>query len=191
MSKAPKVRTISAETLCSYTGLTDRQHRNIAKNGYFSPPYRGRYPEDATLKGMFKYLQEINRKKSDSAKAVEHRIKTAKAEMAEEELAVFREQYVLKKLIGPALRNVSLHQRAALQRKLEGEVGPNLAGKTTQEILARMRGAVDEICAVFQEGTRGWMDSCPEPAIEPVEHKPAESIVQQEKSAGLIHPTPK
>src|SRR5256885_3244989 len=30
--------TISADRLCSLTGLTDRRHRQLAKEGYFPPP---------------------------------------------------------------------------------------------------------------------------------------------------------
>ena len=85
----------------------------------------------------------------------------AKREMAEEELAEFRELYVLKAEIGPALRNLALHQRAALQRKFEQELAPNLAGLTTLEVLARVRTAVDEICQIFREGTKEWTQSPP------------------------------
>lgn len=154
-----KPGTISAEKLCSLTGMSDRQHRNISKQGYFPPPYRGRYMADEAITGMFRYKDELNKKKSDTAKATKERHDTAKADMAEEELAEFREQYVLKALIGPALRNVSLHQRAVLQRKLENELAPKMAGKKTLEVLALMRGAVDEICLVFQEGSRSWMEA--------------------------------
>jgi hypothetical protein len=158
VSKAKRVARISAEKLCAYTGLTDRQHRNIAKNGFFPPPYKGQYQEEETITGLFKYLREQTKRAGEKARQTKQRLEDAKADMAEEELAEFREQYVLKKLIGPALRNISLHQRAVLQRMLEGELGPKLAGLKTPEILARMRDAVDEICKVFQEGTRGWLE---------------------------------
>src|SRR5439155_21833818 len=34
---------------------------------------------------------------------------------------------------------------------LEQELGPTLAGLTTLEMLARLRGAVDEVCQIFRE----------------------------------------
>src|SRR5213075_1497571 len=68
-----------------------------------------------------------------------------------------------KSVIGPALRNVSLHQRAVLQRILEQELAPNLAGLTPIEVLERMKRAVDTICSTFREGVSGWLDKPPEP----------------------------
>jgi hypothetical protein len=47
--------TISADELCELTGLTDRRHRQLAKDGYFPPPARGRYKRTRTLQGLFKY----------------------------------------------------------------------------------------------------------------------------------------
>lgn len=50
--------TISAERLCSLTGLTDRRHRQLAKQGYFPPPTNGNYPLNQTITGLFKYFRE-------------------------------------------------------------------------------------------------------------------------------------
>lgn len=50
---------ISGEKLCSLTGLTDRRHRQIAKEGYFPPPIKGQYQLAPTLQGMFKYYREL------------------------------------------------------------------------------------------------------------------------------------
>ncbi len=158
--------TLSSDKLASLTGLTDRRHRQLAKEGCFPNPERGQYQLVATLRGLFKYFQEQLHKKNDNAKKAEQRLKEAKADMAEEELAEFRNQYVLKKEIGPALRNISLHQRAILQRKLENEISPKVAGCKPAEVLAMHKAAVDEICAIFLEGTRQWIDVelAPEPA---------------------------
>ncbi len=145
------------------TGYTDRRHRQLAVKGYFPPPILGRYQAGKTLIGMVKYLGELVRKKNDRQAKEQLGLTKARRETAQEELAVLRGLYVEKSAIGPALRNISLHQRATLQRKLEQELGPNLAGLTTLEILARIRPAVDEICAVFRERTKQWLDAPPEP----------------------------
>jgi hypothetical protein len=50
--------TISADRLCSLTGLTDRRHRQLAKEGYFPPPMASQYKAFATLQGLFKYFRE-------------------------------------------------------------------------------------------------------------------------------------
>lgn len=155
------VSTITAEELCGYTGLTDRRHRQLAKAGYFPPPLRGRYQRDKSIAGLFQYLREQLNKRDDTEKIERGKLAKVKRETGEEELAIIRKKYVLKSDIAPALRNVSLHQRATLQLKLENELAPTLSGKTTAEILAAIRDAVDAICKIFNEGTRTWMDSAP------------------------------
>jgi hypothetical protein len=50
--------TIPAQTLEAITGLTDRRHRQLAKEGFFPPPQRGRYLTRETLTGLFKYYRE-------------------------------------------------------------------------------------------------------------------------------------
>lgn len=157
----PTPGTISKEEACEIAALDDRQLRNIAEKGYYPPPVKSRYQAKPFVKGIVRYYKELSQKKADSIKASEDRLKAAKADMAEDERDRLRKLYVLKSEIGPALRNISLHQRAALQRKLESELGTKLAGLKTQEILTRLRAAVDELCTIFQEGARSWMDGEP------------------------------
>jgi phage terminase Nu1 subunit (DNA packaging protein) len=54
--------TISAEKLERLTGLTDRRHRQLAKDGYFPEPERGQYQLVVTLRGLFKYFREDRNK---------------------------------------------------------------------------------------------------------------------------------
>lgn len=152
-------RTLTAEQLCGITGLTDRRHRQLATAGYFPAPINGRYVAGKVLVGVIRYQRELITKKNGKLAKEQVALTKARRETAQEELAVMRGRYVEKAEIGPALRNVSLHQRAVLQRKLEQELGPNLAGLTTQEILPKIKAAVDEICSVFREGVSGWMES--------------------------------
>jgi hypothetical protein len=166
MSKQAAPGTISAEKLRALTGYTDRHHRDLANQGYYPQPDHGQYQATATLAGLFKYLREQLSKKNAGAAQAEERLKVAKADMAEEELAAFRKKYVLKTDIGPALTNLANHQRATLQYKLEQEVAPNLAGKKPLEILTTMQNAVDNICQIFEHGIRGWLED-PAPAAEP------------------------
>src|SRR5438128_497088 len=148
----PESGTISAEQLCSYTGLTDRRHRQLATAGFFRPPILGRYQAGKTLLGVIRYQRELIQKKNNRLAREQVALTKARRETAQEELAVLRGEYVEKSVIGPALRNVSLHQRAVLQRILEQEVAPNLAGLTAIEVVERMKRAVDEICSTFREG---------------------------------------
>ncbi len=158
---APDSSTISSVDLCGITNLTDRWHRKLAGAGYFPPPYKGYYQTGKTLVGIIKYQREQLLKKNDVLRKEEEGLKRAKRELAEHELAQSREEFIPKSIICPALRNLALNQRAVLQRKLEQEIGPNLAGLTTPEIMTRMRAAVDEILAVMREGTKSWMEAPP------------------------------
>jgi hypothetical protein len=167
--------TISAEQLCSYTGLTDRRHRQLAAAGYFPPPIMGRYQAGKTLLGIIRYQRELIQKKSNKLAREQQALTKAKREMAQEELAEFRRKYVPKEEIGPHLRNLSLNQRAALQRKLEQELAPKLAGLTTLEIIEKVKAAVDEVCQIFREGTRGWMEVPPNLEPSPKKASAAEA----------------
>ena len=157
---AEKFAAPAAQAPTQLTGLTDRRHRQLAEKGYFRPPARGEYGEDA-IPGLFKYFLEQLRKKNEALAKEQLELTRAKREKVQEELKVLRDEYVKKSEIGPALRNLSLHQRAALQFKLENQLAPGLTGKKPAEVLEEVRRAVDDICRVFEEGTRTWMNAAP------------------------------
>jgi len=50
-------QTITSEKLCALTGLTDRRHRQLAKDGWFPPPIRGEYQLSPTVKGILKFYR--------------------------------------------------------------------------------------------------------------------------------------
>jgi len=153
--------TLAAEELCSITGLTDRRHRQIAAAGYFPAPTRGWYEAGKTLAGIIRWQRELLAKRNDELRQEQHAHVKAKRQIAEEELALLRDEYVAKKDIAPALRNISLHQRAVLKAKLEQELAPKLVNRTTLEILHLVQVAVDEVCAIFREGTKQWATEPP------------------------------
>ncbi len=64
-------KTISADILCSLTGLTDRRHQQIAKLGYFPPSVKGQYQLTATLQGMFKYYRELGQRRNNRRDAID------------------------------------------------------------------------------------------------------------------------
>jgi hypothetical protein len=162
----PQWPSLRADELRTLTGLTDRRHRQLADQGYFRPPVRGVYGPDVVA-GLFRYFADQLHKKNDKLALEQYELTKAKRETVQEELALLREQYVLKSDIGPALRNLSLHQRAVLQRKLENELAPTLSTLKTVEILERIRRAVDDICAVFRAGTAQWLEVDPETSNVP------------------------
>ena len=153
--------TISGAELRELTGLTDRRHRQLADQGYFPAPVRGEYKRAETIAWLFRYFREQLHKRDDGLKKEQRALAKSRREKIQEETTLLRGKYVLKSEIGPALRNLSLHQRSTLQFKLENELAPRLAGKTTIEILQEIRGAVDEVCRLFQEGTKQWLETPP------------------------------
>jgi hypothetical protein len=153
--------TITTEQLCTLSGLTGRHLRRLAAAGKFPPPNNGRYQIGKTLLGIISYQRELIQKKNGALAKEQVGLTKARRQTAEEELSVMRGEYVEKAVIGPKLRNVSLHQRGTLQRILEQQLGPTLAGLTTIEILEKMKSAVDEVCQIFFEGAAQWMEAPP------------------------------
>ncbi|MDD5350804.1 MAG: hypothetical protein PHQ12_11390 [Chthoniobacteraceae bacterium] len=139
--------------------LTPRRLGQLADKGLFPKPVLEEYEFLATLLGLIEHYQGLYSQGDGSEKKEKLKLAKVKRQTGEEQLAILRERYVPKEDIGPALRNISLNQRAVLQRKLESELAPKLAGLTTLEISAHMATAVDEICAVFHDGVSGWMEA--------------------------------
>ncbi len=80
--------TIPADKLCEITGLTDRRHRQLAKQGYFPPPVKAQYQLATTLKGLFRYYRETkedNRKLEETVIREKLRQQRADSDMAEME----------------------------------------------------------------------------------------------------------
>ena len=130
ISKSSKERaTLTTDELCEITGLSSRHLRGLAKNGHFRPPDRGKYDAIETLAGFIRYQRERMLNLNSALKMEQQALVKARRETAEVNLAMLRGEYVRKDIIGPALRNISLAQRAVLLRKGEQELAPKLAGK--------------------------------------------------------------
>lgn len=60
--------TMASEEFSSLTGLTDKRHRQLAKEGWFPPPEDGRWKTAPCIRGMFKYYRgtaERNERKTN------------------------------------------------------------------------------------------------------------------------------
>lgn len=64
MATEEKPQRITAEKLCTLTGLTDRRHRQLAKDGWFPHPSKEGYLLTPTIAGMLKYYRESFQKTS-------------------------------------------------------------------------------------------------------------------------------
>ena len=153
---------ISAARICELTELTDRRIRQIAHEGYYPPPVRGKYQLTPWLRGILRYYREQINKKEDSYASERKLLTRAKRETAEEELAILRSEYAKITDIAPALRNLAAHQRAVLQRKLEIELGPKMANRPYKEIRPLLSAVVDELCEIFRDGTLKFLTEAPD-----------------------------
>lgn len=158
---APRPGTIASDKLCELTGLTDRRHRQIAAEGFFPPPTQGAYDATKTLAGLFRYYREQLHKKEDSLASERKKLSIARREKLEVETAKLKGELIDRAEIGPYLRNLANNQRATLQNKLENELSLKLAGQDPIEIRRRMATAVDELCAIYQQGIRHWLAESP------------------------------
>lgn len=89
-----KAETISGEELEALTGLTDRRHRQLAKEGYFDPPVRGQYKFHPALRGLFKYFREDRNKATMELSGERLRKLSEEADRIALDNAKFREQLV-------------------------------------------------------------------------------------------------
>lgn len=154
-------QTITAEKLCALTGLTDRRHRQLAKSGYFPPPIMGEYQLHPVIIGMFKYYKEQLNKKDDTLARERQQYMRARREKAEIETSILKGEYIPADEIEAVLRNLSLHQKAVLQVKLETELPPKVSGLGAVDIGIKMREIVDELCRIMREGVAKWVKEPP------------------------------
>lgn len=84
-------QTISADALCRLTGLTDRRHRQLAKEGWFPSPIESQYQTVKTLQGLFRYFQQRDfgrlRQLKEDREAEKLRKDRVEADLAEQKVS--------------------------------------------------------------------------------------------------------
>src|SRR5258708_2480748 len=86
--------TISAEELCSLSGLSDRRHRQLATAGFFPPPRRGIYQFQEAISGLFRHFREMSA--GQKKETVEARLKKLRLES---EILVVRRDRETRQLV--------------------------------------------------------------------------------------------
>ena len=141
-----------------FAELTTRRIRQLAQEGWFPPAVRALYDHDKSISGMMRYYRERIAKAKDSLKDEQRKYITARREKTELETAILDEEYLKRSEVGPIVRQVANHQRAALQQKLENELPPKLAGLDPVQIGIRLKAVVDEVCKIHQESLAKWVE---------------------------------
>ena len=151
--------SISTAQLESLSNLGERRLRQLSQEGRLPQPMGGQWPMILTIKRLFAVYQE-----SGPELAKEKLLKmAAQRKLAELEVGRVTGTLCPRSEIAPALRNLSLNQRACLQNKLEIELPPKLSGLDPVAIRRHMVEVVDSVCDMFQKNTRQWLDAPPPP----------------------------
>ena len=148
------ITTAQLEHICN---LTERRLRQLAQDGKIPQPTGGRWPMVETIQRLFGFYQQHGPELSAE------KLRKLRAERRMKEMQADKEAGRLldRSVICPALRNLAMNQRAALQNKFEVEMPAKLTGLDPITIRARMAEAVDQICDMFQQSTRKWLDDAP------------------------------
>jgi hypothetical protein len=154
-----KQATINTASLSDLSGYSRSSLYDFAARKVLPAPDNDQWEAAATIRALIKYLREG--KDADAYRTARTKRMQAQADRERTRADFERGLYLPKSEIGPALRNLSLHQKAKLQHKLESELAPKLAGLNPLEIQAHMAQAVDEIVSVFRNGVRDWMEKPP------------------------------
>lgn len=121
-----ETRHIAAETLCNLTGLSDRRHRQIAKEGYFSPPLKGQYQFTATIQGLFRHYRELSQKRNSSTEDEKRKKLTAERKIEELKLARMMGNSLDAEAVVRAWQGVVMIARQKLlgmENKVSGRLG--------------------------------------------------------------------
>lgn len=156
MADAPQ--TITAEKLCALTGLSDRRHRQLAKEGYFPPPVDSVYQLAPTITGMFRHYRELGQRRSGTQaelkeEKTKHEIALLKAKLDREEKRVYDADEVHR-----VFMHIGTDIKGEITRLMESELPPKLDGlpavqmrpilrDATVTILNRVAGTVERFYA--------------------------------------------
>lgn len=156
MSDIPQ--TISAEELCSLTGLSTRRHQQLAQQGYFPHAVESQYQFAATIQGIFKFYREHNqqtREKKDNAKErkleVETRILLLKEAKENRTVATVSD---IEKL----LLHLSTMVKTIAYQRLGRELGARGEGKSAAELNVLGKTIAGELVDIMENGVRSWQD---------------------------------
>lgn len=147
-----KERTITGDELTRLTGLTDRRHRQLAKDGHFPPPDGGEYKYEETIRGLFKYYQERNDSMRDKKEQIEDE-KHRKLKLENDEFeGLLKRTSDLQQAIAPALERL----RKVTYDKLQLEMPKAAAGMDIPQ--ARIFGGrlADDLMIEWGKVFKAW-----------------------------------
>ena len=138
---------ITAAKLTSLSGLSDRRHRQIAKEGFYPDPKKSNYKFEATLAGLLKFYREKQKELREVKQAIadeQHRRLKRENDLADE-LLVARAELVaeFRKVIDPI--------KQMLRQKLENEYPLAVAGLDVPQARIYGKRLEDDILTEWQK----------------------------------------
>ena len=138
---------IAGAKLALLSGLSDRRHRQIAKDGYFPDPIRGRYKFEATISGLFKFYREKQKELREVKQAIadeQHR-RLKRENDLEDDLVVSRAEVVseFRKVVEPI--------KQMMRQKLENEYPLAVAGLDVPQARIYGKRLEDDILTEWQK----------------------------------------
>jgi hypothetical protein len=137
--------SISATSLSQMTGLTDRRHRQLARDGYFPEPVESQYQMGPTIQGLLRYYREHNQRTKEKIIGTKDtktqlEIKILRARFEREQGDVIPRDAV-NRMVARAGSLIRSRLYAALERDYPGRV----QGRSPSEIAAIGRALADEL----------------------------------------------
>lgn len=148
--KEKRVQLISGEKLEALTGLTDRRHRQLAKEGHFPPPVRGLYEMVPALQGLFRYYREIRDREKEQLIDLKRQKLTSELAMSETRLLRERASVIAWSDVDDLILSISLRQKQKMFTIFTVELPAKAEGRGVAEIRELNRGACDEVCDVMR-----------------------------------------
>ena len=153
---APLQPVLTADTLCSWTGLTDRRHRQIAAEGYFPAPVAGVYQLSKTIIGMFRYYREQAEKSKGKLSDLRQMNLEKQNRRLDIEIARIEGEMIEMRQVDELFMRIGLLLKAILFAALEQELPAKVAGKTPEEIRLISRDIGDRMCECFATERDQW-----------------------------------
>tara|TARA_R110000787_G_scaffold162146_2_gene275534 strand:- start:166 stop:696 length:531 start_codon:yes stop_codon:yes gene_type:complete len=162
--------TVTGSKLEILTGLTDRRLRQLAKAGYFPPPVNGKFQQNATIRGLFKYYREDYNQAAKTLNDAKLKKLRADAEMAQLKLAEAKRELIGRGVMSVFIRAWIAKLDLLLTAELENNLPPMLLGQPIDVMRSEMRQCHDRLRDATQRGLVRYEDQHSEP--EELEEEP-------------------
>ena len=149
-------QTISADSLTTLTGCTDRWHRQLAQRGFFPKPEDGQYKLVPTLQGLFRFYRE-SRERATGDLAAEKLAQTRARRMLDElKLETARGHTVQLDEVKSYHATIAAKWDQLMRLKLEVEAPMLLQGKSVAEMRVVLKRMASDIRSISNAGLDEW-----------------------------------